>query len=465
MLNRLSELRKSARYRQLPKASKARVDTLVPLLIEAAAKFPSADITLERLLGLLENVSRRAAYLALLEEHPQAVERVAKLVSASQWANEYLGRHPILLDELLHPSDVQSAPDWSRSKASLTHQLNEASETGGGALEQQMDVLRDFHHARIFQLLAHDLEGMIPLETLSDYLSDLADLVLDTVLRLAWEGLRKKHRDEPAFAIVGYGKLGGKELGYVSDLDIIFLYDDPHPDAPEIYARLSQRINSWLTSFTSSGLLYETDLRLRPNGSSGLLVSSLEAFDQYQHHQAWVWEHQALSRARFVTGDMQVGKSFERIRNEVLRQPRELPALKRDVLAMRQKMLEAHPNSSGFFDVKHDRGGIIDVEFVVQYLVLGHACEHPELTKNIGNIALLKLASKLGLIRKETGQTALDAYREFRRVQHRSRLSGDTTLAGLPSENKSQKFVRVEVGYFQTSIDAVLQLWREVFTP
>lgn len=466
MLNRLSELRKSARYRQLPQSSKARVDTLVPLLIEAAAKFPSADITLERLLGLLENVSRRAAYLALLEEHPQAVERVAKLVSASQWASEYLGRHPILLDELLHPSDVQSTPDWTRSKASLTHQLNEAGGAGGGALEQQMDVLRDFHHARIFQLLAHDLEGMIPLETLSDYLSDLADLVLDTVLRLAWGGLRKKHRDEPAFAIVGYGKLGGKELGYVSDLDIIFLYDDSHPDAPEIYARLSQRINSWLTSFTSSGLLYETDLRLRPNGSSGLLVSSLEAFDQYQHHQAWVWEHQALSRARFVTGDIQVGKSFERIRNEVLRQPRELPALKRDVLAMRQKMLEAHPNSSGLFDVKHDRGGIIDVEFVVQYLVLGHACEHPELTRNIGNIALLKLASELGLIRKETGQRALDAYREFRRVQHLSRLSGDTTLAGLPSsENKSQKFVRVEVGYFQTSIDAVLQLWREVFTP
>ena len=426
----------------------------------------AADITLERLLGLLENVSRRAAYLALLEEHPQAVERVAKLVSASQWATEYLGRHPILLDELLHPSDVQSAPNWFRSKASLTQQLNEAGGAGSGALEQQMDVLRDFHHARIFQLLAHDLEGMIPLETLSDYLSDLADLVLDTVLRLAWEGLRKKHRDEPAFAIVGYGKLGGKELGYVSDLDIIFLYDDPHPDAPEIYARLSQRINSWLTSFTSSGLLYETDLRLRPNGSSGLLVSSLEAFDQYQHHQAWVWEHQALSRARFVTGDAQVGKSFERIRNEVLRHPRELPALKRDVLAMRQKMLEAHPNSSGLFDVKHDRGGIIDVEFVVQYLVLGHACEHPELTKNIGNIALLKLASELGLIRGETGQRALDAYREFRRVQHRSRLSGDTTLAGLPSsENKSQKFVRVEVGYFQTSIDAVLQLWSEVFTP
>jgi [glutamine synthetase] adenylyltransferase / [glutamine synthetase]-adenylyl-L-tyrosine phosphorylase len=465
MLDRLSEFRKSTRYRQLPKSSKTRVDILVPLLIEAAARFPSADITLERLLGLLENVSRRASYLALLEEHPQAVERVAKLVSASQWASEYLGRHPILLDELLQPSDVQSAPDWSRSKASLIHQLNDGGASGGG-VEQQMDVLRDFHHSRIFQLLAQDLEGMIPLERLSDYLTDLADLVLENVLRLAWAGLRKKHRDEPVFAIVGYGKLGGKELGYVSDLDIIFLYDDPHPDAPEIYARLSQRINSWLTSFTSSGLLYETDLRLRPNGSSGLLVSSAEAFDQYQRNNAWVWEHQALTRARFVTGDPQVGKNFERIRDEVLRHPRELPTLKRDVLAMRQKMLEAHPNLSGLFDVKHDRGGIIDVEFVVQYLVLGHACQHPELTKNIGNIALLKLASSLGLIRRETGQRALDAYRDFRRVQHRSRLSGDANFTGLPTtENKSQKFVRVEVGYFQTGIDAVLQLWNEVFTP
>ena len=245
-----------------------------------------------------------------------------------------------------------------------------------------------------------------------------------------------------------------------------FLYDDPHPDAPEIYARLSQRINAWLTSYTSAGLLYETDLRLRPNGSSGLLVSSVEAFDQYQRNHAWVWEHQALTRARFVTGDTQVGENFERIRNEVLRQPRDLPALKRDVLAMRQKMLEAHPNPGGLFDVKHDRGGIIDVEFVVQYLVLGYACKNPELTKNIGNIALLKLASDLGLIHRETGQRALSAYREFRRVQHRARLSGDANVTGLPStENKSQKFVRVEVGYVQASIDAVLQLWNEVFTP
>ena len=462
--DRLREFRKSARYRQLPNSSKTRVDTLVPQLIEAAARSPSADITLERLLGLLESVSRRAAYLALLGEHPQAMGRVAKLVGASQWASEYLGRHPILLDELLHPGDVQSEPDWSRSKTKLIQQLNDAAGASGQDTEQQMDLLRHFHHSRIFQLLARDLEGTLPLETLSDRLTDLADLVLESVLRLAWAGLRRKHRDEPVFAIIGYGKLGGKELGYVSDLDIIFLYDDPHPDAPEIYARLSQRINSWLTSYTSAGLLYETDLRLRPNGSSGLLVSSIEAFAQYQRNQAWVWEHQALTRARFVAGDTNVGRTFERIREEVLRQRRQLPDLKREVLAMREKMLEAHPNSGGLFDVKHDRGGIIDVEFVVQYLILGHAWEHHELTRNIGNIALLKLASNLELISRETGERALGAYREFRRVQHRVRLSGDASLTGLPSsESKSQKFVRVEVEPFQDSIAAVLQLWNEVF--
>ncbi len=229
---RLQEFHVSIRYRQLPQASKKRVDALVPALIEVAARLPSADTTLERLLQLLENVSRRAAYLALLLEYPQALERVAKLVSTSQWASEYLGRHPILLDELLNPADLQTAPDWSRARARLIQQLNEAGGPAGNDIEQQMDVLRHFQHAQVFQLLAQDVEGLLPLETLSDYLTDLADLILDSVLGLAWSGLRRKHRDEPpAFGIIGYGKLGGKELGYASDLDIIFLYDDSHPDA------------------------------------------------------------------------------------------------------------------------------------------------------------------------------------------------------------------------------------------
>jgi glutamate-ammonia-ligase adenylyltransferase len=428
-----------------------------------AARFPSADLTLERLMQLLETVSRRSAYLALLREHPHALGRVAKLVSASHWASEYLNRHPILLDELL-PGQFRNQLDWSRAGERLMRQLQDAEGSGGTDVEQQMDILRHFHHAQVFQLLARDVEGLLPLEILSDHLSDLADLLLDTVLHLAWSGLRRRHRDIPAFAIIGYGKLGGKELGYASDLDIIFLYDDPHPDAPESYARLSQRINSWLTSYTSAGLLYQTDLRLRPNGSSGLLVSSIQAFAEYQHHHAWVWEHQALTRARFVAGDVQVGEAFERIRREVLRHPRELPDLKREVLLMRQKMLDAHPNTSGLFDIKHDRGGLIDVEFIVQYLVLGHACHHKELTGNIGNIALLKLAAKLGLIRNEVAEPALNAYREFRRTQHWLRLSGYSDLAGSSSANgKSQKFARVEADYFENEIAAVSRLWNEVF--
>lgn len=463
VLEWVEELRSGARYRQLPKTSKKRIDALIPTVVEVAAKFPSADLTLERLIQLLETVSRRAAYLALLREHPHALERVAKLVSASQWASEYLNRHPILLDELL-PGQSRNPLDWSPAREGLMRQLQDAEGPGGTDVEQQMDILRNFHHAQVFQLLARDVEGLLPLETLSDHLSDLADLLLDMVLHLAWSGVRSKHREVPAFAIIGYGKLGGKELGYASDLDIIFLYDDLHPDAPEFYARLSQRINSWLTSYTSAGLLYQTDLRLRPNGSSGLLVSSIQAFDEYQHHHAWVWEHQALTRARFVAGDDQVGEAFEHIRREVLRQSRELSDLKREVLVMRQKMLDAHPNTSGLFDIKHDRGGLIDVEFIVQYLVLGYACNHKELTGNIGNIALLKLAGKLGLIKSEVAEPALNAYRELRRTQHWLRLSGDSDLAGSSSaDGKSQKFARVEAHYFEDEIAAVSRLWSEVF--
>ena len=463
ILGRVQDFYSGTRYRQLPSSSKAHIDALIPALIEAAAEFPPAEVTLQRLFELLNSVSRRAAYLSLLREHPRALERIAKLASASQWASDYLSRHPIVMDELLNMQAFQSTPDWSRHRAELTRELDDAGGPGGAATEQQMDVLRHFHHAQVFQLLAKDVEGLLPLETLSDHLTDLADLMLDSVLHLAWSGLRRRHRPEPAFAIVGYGKLGGKELGYASDLDIIFIYDDPHPDAPEIYARLSQRINSWLTSYTSAGLLYETDLRLRPNGSSGLLVTSIEAFDQYQKSHAWMWEHQALTRARFVAGDAGVGKAFERTREEVLRQRRDLPALKEEVLLMRRKMLEAHPNSSGLFDVKHDRGGIIDVEFIVQYLILGHACDHAELTRNIGNIGLLKLSAELGLISRKIAERSLRAYREFRHVQHQLRLSGDSNLAGAPANSQSQKFARVETNYLSEEIAAVLQLWKEVF--
>ena len=270
------------------------------------------------------------------------------------------------------------------------------------------------HHAKqeqTFRLLAMDLQGLLPLEKLSDHLSDLADLLLRHVLALSWGSLRKRHRDDARFAIVAYGKLGGKELGYASDLDLIFLFDDDHPDAQEVYSRLGQRINALLSSYTSSGRLYETDLRLRPNGASGLLVSSVAAFAEYQRQHAWAWEHQALTRARFSAGDAKIGAEFENIRSKVLCQPRDLTTLRKEILEMRQKMLDGHPNDSGLFDIKHDRGGMVDIEFIVQFIVLAFAHRYPQLAANIGNLALLKLAGELGLITAEAADQTCRLYR------------------------------------------------------
>lgn len=464
ILERLQVFRKGARYRQLAEPDRQRVDTLIPMLVEVAARSPAADTTLELLLQLLESISRRSTYLSLLLEHPEALERVARLSAISQWASKYLARHPVLLDELLAPVDPDTRPDQATASRELALQLESAVNSAGAEdTEQRMDILRHFHHARVFRLLVQDLDNRLPLEKLSDHLTDLADLILGQVLQQAWSGLRKKHRTEPAFSVIGYGKLGGKELGYVSDLDIIFLYDDPHPDAQEIYARLGQRINSWLTSYTSAGLLYETDFRLRPNGSGGLLVSSVEAFMEYQQNQAWVWEHQALTRARFVTGDRGIGEQFERIRKQILCRRRVLPDLRHDILVMRQKMQEAHPNATRLFDIKHDRGGIIDVEFIVQYLVLGYAADYPELTGNIGNIALLKLAGELGLVSSRRAGAVSDIYREFRRIQHRLRLSGTQDADTLPVQGGSQMFSRVDGADFAAARSEVLELWNEAF--
>lgn len=451
-------------FQQLPPARQRKIKSLMPILVEAIAQFPPVESTLERMLQLLEHISQHTAYLALLLEHPQTLPRITKLVSASQWATDYLGRHPILLDQLLTPRGLYQLPDWPALRRELMYQLTHANSPKSNITEWQMDVLRHFQHAQVFQLLAIDLEGKLLLETLSDHLTELADLILDNVLNLAWQGLKKKHRDRPAFAIIGYGKLGGKELGYASDLDIIFLFKDNHPDALEIYTKLSQSINTWLTSHTSTGVLYETDLRLRPNGTSGLLACSIEAFSQYQHEQAWVWEHQALTRARYISGDQQVGALFEQVRKEILCKQRDLAPLRQEILKMREKMLNAHPNPTPLFDIKHDRGGIIDVEFIVQYLVLGYAHRYPQLTGNIGNIALLKLSGELGLIPAETAQQVLTAYREFRRLQHRLRLNTDPELAGgNTSQEKSAGYARIEAEHLSHARMAVLQLWEDVF--
>jgi glutamate-ammonia-ligase adenylyltransferase len=313
-----------------------------------------------------------------------------------------------------------------------------------------MDVLREAHHAQVFRLLAQDLAGQLTVEVLADHLSALADLMLVITLELCWAQLRSRHRDAPRFAIVAYGKLGGKELGYASDLDIIFLYDDADARAPVLYSRLAQRVNTWLSSATSAGVLFETDLRLRPNGESGLMVSSMGAFREYQEKDAWVWEHQALTRARYCAGDAEVGAAFEAERSAILRRSRDPEALRREVVSMRAQMLDGHPNRGELFDLKHDRGGMVDIEFIVQYLVLAHAHRYPQLAGNLGNIALLKMAGELGLIPLDAAMTVRDGYREYRRQQHALRLNG-------------AQYARVKHGPLARYIAATLELWNAVF--
>lgn len=443
---RLADLRAGGRYQQMPAQVRARFDPLVPRLIEACAATPNPDVTLTRSLTLLEAISRRAAYLALLQQYPQALRKVADLMSASSWAADFLTRHPLLLDDLLDPRALEAAPDWVVFRDRLAASLDAVEPD----TERQMDLMREAHHSQVFRLLTQDLAGLLTVERLADHLSKLADIMIELTIEAVWRKLRQRHRESPRFAVVSYGKLGGKELGYASDLDIVFLFEDDDPNAQEIYSRLAQRMNTWLSSATPAGTLFETDLRLRPNGDSGLLVSSLEAFRKYQMEAAWVWEHQALTRARFSAGDAGLGAAFEAIRIEVLRKPRDLAELRDEVLSMRQKMIDNHVNKTGLFDLKHDSGGLIDVEFIVQYLVLGHAHDHERLTGNLGNIALLGIAAELGLIPGALADQVRDAYREYRHLQHGLRLNG-------------AHYARVDAGAIDGHIRAVRALWADVF--
>ena len=445
-LGLIRNLKQGSRYASLPAGNKTMIDGLLPPLVEVAASFPNAQETLARILALLEAIARRGPYLALLREYPQSLRQLARIVSSSPWAAQYLTQQPRLLDELLDARQLMAPPDWPRQAEELRQRLAGYA----GDVERQMDELRHFKQSETFRLLAQDLAGVWTVEKLSDHLSDLADLLVRATLDKVWESLPGKHRDIPAFAVVAYGKLGGKELGYASDLDIVFLYDDPHPDAQDIYAKLGKRLNTWMGTHTAAGILYETDLRLRPDGASGLLVSGLEAFEDYQKSHAWTWEHQALTRARFCCGDQAVGEHFAAIREAVLEQPRDAGKLRGEVLEMRRKMREGHPNASGLFDIKHDRGGLVDVEFAVQFLVLSQAGAHPEMTANVGNIALLKRAGELGLIPLEIGLAAADAYRELRRRQHALKLQG-------------AEHARADHGGLAQEIQAVKALWTNVF--
>jgi len=455
LLATLRRARESPRYAQLPALSRQRFDILLPRLLHvAAAERPNGadpQALFVRLLTLLETVSRRSAYLALVVEHPPLLPRLAHLMGASAWAADYLTRHPILLDELLDARTLMEVPDGAAWREELTRMMAAHQDDA----ERQMDALRHFQQAQTLRLLAQDLAGALTTERLADHLSALADAILAVTLRFCWANLQGADAPPPHFAIIGYGKLGGKELGYASDLDLVFVYDvaadDPDAEgAYERYLRLASRLNTWLTSITAAGRLYDTDLRLRPDGATGLLVTSLGAFRKYQRETAWTWEHQALTRARFVAGDEPIGTAFEAERDAILRMPRDVARLAADVVDMRRRMHAGHPNRTDLFDLKHDRAGMVDIEFIVQFIVLSHAREFPSLTGNVGNIALLQRAGELGLVSATLAGSVADAYREYRRLQHKIRLTG-APHARVPPLPQAER---------REMVDA---LWREVF--
>lgn len=416
----------------------------------------TADEVFERYLNILEMVLGRGTYIALLNQYPEAADRVGRMLAVSRWAADYIAAHPLVLDELVDARnrgiDDYTPVDRSRWLEELRAQMRAAD----GDRERQLNLLRDAHHGALFQLLIADLEGRLTVERLADHLSALADAVLAVVIELAWDSIATRHREYPKFAVIGYGKLGGKELGYASDLDLIFLYDDDAPESESNYGKLVKRMLSWLTLQTSSGILFEVDMRLRPNGQDGLIASNMEMFRRYQRnldgHGAWPWEHQALTRARFCAGDPEVGAQFEEERRYILTLPRDAAKTAQDVIDMRGKMLEGHPNSTGLFDVKHDRGGMVDLEFIVQYLVLAKSSEHPELVNNFGTIHLTEMASRLGLLDAETAATAVKAYRHYRNIQREIRLARGQDVK-----------CRVNPAIVETERSAVLKLWRDVF--
>lgn len=410
-------------FRGSPRYLAARPDTRAAIerLIADAVEQRTGRAGLVRLVDLLETICRRPGYVALLDRYREAFGRVLRVLDWAKTPAEYLTRHPVVLDELLD-GELLEPQDYGAWARQLRQRVEAATHDGAPDVERQMDIVREAHHTQVFRLMAQDLEGRLSVERLSDHLSELADRVLGLAIDVVWQNLRLRFRDTPRFAAIAYGRLGGKELGYASDLDLVFLYDDDDERAPEAYALLAQRVSAWLSTRTSAGLLFETDLRLRPNGQAGLLVSSVRAFDDYQRDSAWVWEHQALTRARAAAGDTAIGSAFESIRRKALSRPRDLPGLRDEVVAMRRRMHDGHPNRSDLFDLKHDAGGMVDIEFLVQYLVLGYSCEHEPLLDNVGNIALLGRAAGFGLIDATLAQETADAYRRYRRLQHQLRL-------------------------------------------
>ncbi|MCL7928529.1 bifunctional [glutamate--ammonia ligase]-adenylyl-L-tyrosine phosphorylase/[glutamate--ammonia-ligase] adenylyltransferase [Halomonas llamarensis] len=459
-LKQLSGLYHSRAVQSMQRIGYERLDALMPLLLDALAQSETPDTALPRVQPLIEAVLRRTAYLALLRENPQALEHLMHLCSASPWIAEQLARYPILLDELLTPESLYTPADKDRLADELRQALNRLPEDDE---EAQLEALRVFKHAQTLHVAASDIAGTRHLMKVSDYLTYIAEVILDAVIAMAWKHLTRKHGTPPgmsadtaAFLVVGYGKLGGIELGYSSDLDLVFLHDSDGKgatdgprslDTPVFFTRLGQRIIHLLTAVTPAGSLYEVDMRLRPSGNAGLLVTSIDAFADYQRENAWTWEHQALVRARVVAGNEALAEKFNAVRGEILAQPRERGALRADVVKMRDKMRDhLASKKAGTFNLKQDAGGMVDIEFLCQYAVLSLAHETPELLTYSDNIRILETLAASDHLPEDEAERLRDAYLAYRSTTHRAALTGEKAS--------------VDEGDFQTERDTVRALWK-----
>jgi glutamate-ammonia-ligase adenylyltransferase len=446
----LDDLRNDPETRLLSSHGRNRLDKLMPVMLNVIGRSEQPLVVVSRIIDLIKTIERRTNYLALLLENRIAIVHLVKLAAASPWVVSFLARHPVLLDELLDPRTLYLPPE----KPDLEEEIRKKFDLIPSVdLEVKIQELCIFKQANILRVAAADVTGAVPLMRTSDHLSEIAETVLNKVVDLSWDHLAQRHGTpncqldteiiERGFAVIAYGKLGGFELGYGSDLDLVFLHagtqgqtrGGKHPiDNAQFFARLGQRVVHILTAHTPSGVLYQPDMRLRPSGSSGILVSHIQGFKEYQINKAWTWEHQAIIKARPISGDLEMAKRFEQIRNQVLARPRIMSKLQKEVVDMRDRMRrELSSPEPEIFDLKQDNGGIVDIEFLVQYLVLLKSGEYNELTRWTDTVRLLETLNQTGIMEAHIAHLLKEAYLTYRAAVHR--LSLQEKPAKVP-ENK-----------------------------
>ena len=467
MAGKLQAFYSSRAVEALQAVPRGRLDALMPKLLDVCVKRSDNSITLARVLRLIQAVLRRSAYLALLVENPQALEQLALLCERSSWVADELAAYPALLDELLDSRNLYRILD----KPALRDQLHQQMlRVDSGDQEQQMEAIRYFCRSYTLRVAACEVMDLLPLMQVSDYLTWIAEVVLEHVTDVAWHQLTTTYGSPspnpdsdidsrtPGFIVVAYGKMGGIELGYRSDLDLVFLHNAlaSHQtdgarqiDSSTFFMRLGQRIIHLLSTSTASGIAYEIDTRLRPSGSSGMLVSTLTAFQKYQQQDAWTWEHQALVRSRVVAGDRNLATEFNKVREGVLRQPRDAQSLATEVQKMREKMRKHLDQSTkdGKFSLKQGTGGIVDIEFMVQFTVLAWSHAHPLLCRWSDNIRILESLAQCGLFTDEESLQLIDAYKNLRTAGHRLQLQKQLDEVPLSAFVVQREIVKTRWNY------------------